>query len=155
MNSPSSTVATVTLNPQLLGRAESAHAAILALALAGTELNKNHWVALSLTMSSASSAAPVAVDELAARTVEALKIDQAAARVLIADLVAVELLDGREADGEVTVTDAGRLLFAQIRGVTSQIVARAYSAVPAGDLEVAGRVLATITSRLNEELATA
>ncbi|MYS18883.1 hypothetical protein GA0115240_101511 [Streptomyces sp. DvalAA-14] len=152
MNTPSSPTATVTLDPQLVGRAENAHEAVLARALAGTELNRNHWVALSLT---ASAGAPLAVDELAVRTADALEADQAAARAIIADLVAVELLDGREADGEVTVSEAGWLLVGQIRGATGRIVARAYSAVPARELEVAGRVLDTITSRLDEELARA
>ncbi|MFC4036771.1 MarR family transcriptional regulator [Streptomyces polygonati] len=150
--SPGSAAAAAPLNPRILGQAENAHTAILNRALAGTELNKDHWVALSLTMAAGSA---LAVDELVGQVTAALKVDQAGARAVIADLVATELLDGKEIDGEVAVTESGRLLFGQIRGATGRIVARAYSAVPAEDLQVAGRVLATITSRLNEELAAA
>ena len=53
----------------------------------------------------------------------------------------------------VSVTRAGQALFHQVRRANSEVVARAYANIPADDLATTARVLTTITSRLDKELA--
>src|SRR5262249_43359073 len=115
----------------------------------GTGLNRDRWVALTLTMSANGT---IATGALAERMMGALKISQDTARSAVAELVAADLLS--EADTQVTATEAGRASFTGLRGAINQIVARAYSDVRAEDLEPAARVLTTITAGLNRELAT-
>jgi DNA-binding MarR family transcriptional regulator len=144
------TTSAVTLNPQIVGQAENAHAAILTRALLGTGVTKNQWVPLSLAMATDGTVQP---GELADRAAAGLKISRSDAAAVISDLVAAGLLaDARGESGPVVVTDDGRALFGRVRGATGQIVGRAYADIPAEDLHVAARVLATITSRLSREL---
>jgi hypothetical protein len=140
---------TTTLNPQIVGQAENAHGAIMNVVLAGTGLDRDRWVALTATMSADGA---IATDALTDRVTGALKIPEEATRTVIADLVADGLVT--ESGGHITATDTGRALFTRIRGAISPVVARAYSDVPAEDLETAARVLIAITAGLNRELAT-
>jgi hypothetical protein len=137
------------LNPQIVGQAENAHGAIMDLVLAGTGLNRDRWVALSLVTFAGGS---VASDTLTARMTGALKITSGSARDAVAALEAAGLLtaDG----GEVTITGQGQAMVATVRGTTGPILARAYADVPAEDLATAARVLVAITAGLNRELAT-
>jgi hypothetical protein len=139
----------MTLNPQIVGQAENAHGAIMNVVLAGTGLDRDRWVALSLTTFAGGS---IALDTLTARMTDALKITSDAAQAAVSALAVDGLLaaDG----GEVTMTEAGRTMFATVRGRTGPIVARAYADVPAEDLATAARVLVAITEGLNRELAT-
>ncbi|HEY5987679.1 MAG TPA: hypothetical protein VIV12_15085 [Streptosporangiaceae bacterium] len=53
----------------------------------------------------------------------------------------------------VGLTGAGQARYRQIRTAIGEITERLYGDLPAADLAIAGRVLATITARANEELA--
>jgi DNA-binding MarR family transcriptional regulator len=145
------TSAPLALNPQIIGQAENAHLPILNRALAGTGLTKNQWVTLSLTMAAGGT---IDRDQLVGQVTGALKIDDVAARAVIAELTASALLEDPTNEGaRVGATDAGKALFHQIRSATSEVVARAYAGIPAEDLATAARVLTIITARLNKELA--
>src|SRR5258705_13639433 len=91
------------LNPQIVGQAENAHKPFLVRILAPTGTTMNQWVALTLT---ATVGGAIEAEQLAGQMVGALKIDHAAARDTIAELVATRLLTD-EASG-VEFTDAGR-----------------------------------------------
>jgi hypothetical protein len=85
-----------------------------------------------------------------------LKVDDAQAQARIAELAAAGLLQASGGDGApVTVTEAGRRLHGRIRGAVTQITARLWGDLPAEDLATAGRVLDTILTRANAELAAA
>ncbi|GLW07024.1 hypothetical protein Misp01_21540 [Microtetraspora sp. NBRC 13810] len=133
-----------TLNPQILGRAENAHRALLDRTLTGTGLSYHQWVALKIT------AAGGAGDGLAGKVANALKTGEPAARQAIAGLVAAGLL---AEDGPAALTPAGRDLHDRLTAAIDETVTRLYSDVPAGDLAVAGRVLTLITARADAELA--
>jgi hypothetical protein len=136
-----------TLNPQIVGQAENAHGAIMDLVLAGTGLDRDRWVALSLTMFVDGT---MAAGTLIERLTDAVKIGRATAQAAIGDLAASNLVT---TDGDqVTATEAGRAMFDQVRATTGPIVARAYGDVPAEDLQIAARVLIAITAGLNREL---
>jgi DNA-binding MarR family transcriptional regulator len=139
---------TPTLNPQIVGQAENAHGAIMTKVLAGTGLDRDRWVALSLTMFNGGA---IEASQLTERLTGALKIDPATAQHAIADLAAAGLLtaDG----GLVSVTDPGQVMFDQVRAATGPVLARAYADVPAEDLQTAARVLIAITAGLNRELS--
>jgi hypothetical protein len=140
---------TTTLNPQIVGQAENAHGAIMDLVLAGTGLNRDRWVALSLITFAGGS---IGSDALVARMTEALKITAETADDAVASLRAAGLVAD---DGDqMTITEPGRTMFGTVRGTIGPILARAYSGVPDEDLAAAARVLVAITEGLNRELAT-
>ena len=138
---------TLTLNPQIVGQAENAHGAIMNVVLAGTGLNRDRWVALTLTMTAGGS-----IDRagLVARATGALKITEEAAQATLAELTDAGLLAGTD---QLTATDAGRALFAKVRGDIGPIIERAYSGIAAEDLRTAARVLLAVTAGLNRELS--
>jgi haloalkane dehalogenase len=136
------------LNPQILGQAENAHAAVLARELTGTGVTKNQWIALNLIAAAGTTAT---VGELAGRIAGAVKIESGQAGAVIGDLRSTGLLAGED---EVRLTEAGLAFLARVRGATGQILDRAYRDIPREDLEAAGRVLSVITACLNSELAT-
>ncbi|MFH8449581.1 MarR family transcriptional regulator [Streptomyces fungicidicus] len=95
-------------------------------------------------------------DELVADVTGSLKTDASAVRGVMEELTAARLLEGDPArPSRIRVTDAGRELYERAAAETAAISARLYAGVPAGDLAVAGRVLALITERANAELALA
>jgi hypothetical protein len=53
---------------------------------------------------------------------------------------------------QITLTPDGRARFARIRAGIGEITQRLYGGLPAADLAVAHRVLATVTERANAEL---
>jgi hypothetical protein len=53
----------------------------------------------------------------------------------------------------VKPTDAGQQLHGQIRTAVTQITQRLWGDLPAEDLATAGRVLSTVLTRANAELA--
>jgi hypothetical protein len=139
------------LNPQILGRAENAHRAILERVLAPTAITYNHWVVLTLT---AQPGGTVDRDELAARATSALKTDNTTVDATITDLHALALLTEVSASGsEIKLTPNGQERYTQIKAAVSEIVARLYNDLPADDLATAGRVLTIITARADAELA--
>jgi DNA-binding MarR family transcriptional regulator len=142
-----------TLTPQVLGRAEHAHRALLERILAGTGLTYPRWVALGRA---AGGGAAVERDQLVARLAGALQLDDAAAREAIAALAAARLLEPVPGAGSrVRLTAAGRDQHRRLRAAVQETVTRLYRDIPADDLATAGRVLTVITARANAELARA
>jgi hypothetical protein len=142
---------TPTLDPRVIGQAENAHKPILERVLRRTGTTFHEWVALSLT---AGSGGAITRDLLAKQVAGALKIEGSEARSAIGRLIGAALLEAGPGEPvRVTLTDAGALRHAQIRGAVDEVVARAYGDLPQDDLATAGRVLTVITSRLNAELA--
>lgn len=139
-------MSTPTLNPRILGRAENAHRALLEHLLAGTGLAYQRWVALTLVAVSDQARDLDVLDRL----VSALKIDQGAARAVIAGLTAAGLLS--LSGGELRLSVAGRSLYDRIRTAADGTVADLYRDIPDGDLEVTGRVLTQITARADAKL---
>ncbi|MBB6348478.1 hypothetical protein ACWGH8_21150 [Nonomuraea muscovyensis] len=144
------TTTPITLNPQILGQAENAHRALLERALTGTGLTYRHWVTLKIT---AVSGPAVQHEQLAARAAGALKIDAQVAGESIAHLATSALLEVHS--GTVDLTARGHDLYQRLSTAIGQTISRLYSEVSAEDLQVAGRVLAAITARVDAELATA
>jgi hypothetical protein len=140
---------TPTLNPQIVGQAENAHGAIMTRVLTGTGLDRDGWIALSLTMFNGGTIEAAALTE---RLADAVKVDHATAEAAISNITAAGLVTGD--GGLVAATGAGQAIFDRVRSATGPIVARAYSDVPAEDLQTAARVLIAITAGLNRELAT-
>lgn len=127
------------LTPQILGRAENAHKPLMARALAGTGTTFPQWVALRLVATGTTSG-------LADEVGGALKLPAEAASAVVAELAAAGLLTSAGA-----LTEAGRARYDEIRSAVDEIVSRVYAGIPAADLEVAARVLTTITARADAE----
>jgi hypothetical protein len=140
---------TPTLNPQIVGQAENAHGAIMNVVLAGTGLNRDRWVALTLTMAGGGATDRAG---LIARMTGALKITEETAQATINELTDAGLLAGTD---QIVATEAGRTLFAKVRGDIGPIIERAYAGIPAEDLQTAARVLMAVTAGLNRELPAA
>jgi hypothetical protein len=142
---------TPALNTQVIGQAENALGALMDRVLARTDGTFRQWVALNLT---AAGGGAIDRDQLVGRMTGALKIDDAVALAVIAELTAAQLLQGLPGQGSrVGLTDAGQARYHQIRAALDEITARLYGDLPADDLATAGRVLAVITARANAELA--
>jgi DNA-binding MarR family transcriptional regulator len=142
-----------TLSPQVLGRAENAHRALLDRILSATDISYSRWVALTLT---AVSGDDIDRELLVMRLADALKIDAEAASGVVAELTESQLLDGGQADSvRVGLTESGRARYRQIRGAVHDVLERLYDDIPADELATAGRVLTLITARANAELASA
>jgi DNA-binding MarR family transcriptional regulator len=143
----------MTLNPQIVGRAENAHKPALARILSRTGMTYAQWVALTLTSAGGGA---VAREEIVGRIAGALKIDSAPARSAIAELTTVQLL--QDVPGEVSrieLTASGHERYRQIRSAIDEVIAQAYGGIPADDLATAGRVLTLITARLDAQEASA
>jgi DNA-binding MarR family transcriptional regulator len=139
------------LNPQVLGRAEAAHRALLERILAGTGLTYHRWVALSV---SAAGNGPIGRRQLIERVTSALRIDDATGEEAITELTAADLLRAPPGDGSsIELTEPGRELHRRIRAEINDTITRIYSDISAADLATAGRVLSAITQRANAELA--
>jgi DNA-binding MarR family transcriptional regulator len=137
-------MSTSSLNPQILGRAENAHRALLQRALDGTGLSYQQWVALSLIRAEGS--------DVVGRLMTALKVDAVSAGAVIADLTAADLV--RTESSGVHLTDSGAEVHGAVRRSVDAVVADLYRDIPSGDLEVAGRVLVELTNRATAMLAT-
>lgn len=139
------------LTPQIIGQAEKTMNAILFRLLAGPGLTEAQWITLTLTAAGGES---LSRGELVAQVAHSLKTGEAQAREVLASLATAELVaDPGDDSGPVRFTPAGTGVFAEIRGATAEVVKRLWGDLPAGDLATAGRVLAIITERANEELA--
>lgn len=137
-----------TLNPQILGQAESAHKPILDRILARTGTSPNQWFALTLT---AANGGAIERGQLVARLTGARRIEDAEAAAAIAELTAAQLIEA-PAGEPLRLTGAGQVRYRDIRAAVHEVVARAYGDIPAEDLATAARVLRLITARLNAEL---
>ncbi|MFI0449194.1 hypothetical protein [Actinomadura sp. 6N118] len=135
----------VTLNPQILGQAENAHRALLdhILTRMDAAIGYAEWVTIKVTAVSG----PAARDEIAARISDALKVDSA---TTIAALTGAGLL---AADDELALTPEGRALHDRVSAAIGEILSDVYGEVSTADLATAGRVLTTVTARVNAALA--
>jgi len=134
------------LSTQVIGQTESALGAILEPLLARTGVTFHQWLVLTVT---AASGASIDRGQLIARISDARKLDGATVETAIAELTTAGLVT---ADGPVTLTDAGRIRYHNIRGALEEITARLFD-LPREDLATAGRVLSIVTSRANALLA--
>ncbi|MDN3026915.1 MarR family transcriptional regulator [Streptomyces sp. S.PB5] len=137
------------LNPRVIALAHYAARAVLEQVLARHDLTFQQSVTLRLA---AVADGPVERDDIVGGVVDSLKIDAAAARSVVDELIAAELLAVPET-AQVRITDAGRELYDTTSAATAPITARVYAGIPEADLAVAGRVLTLITERANAELA--
>jgi DNA-binding MarR family transcriptional regulator len=135
---------------QLLGQTEKAANAILERLLAEPGLTESQWVTLAVT---AMTTGTLDHAELTRRVADTLKVDDPEAQARIAELAGLGLVHVPDDDAPVTLTDAGQRLHAEIRAATSQITQRLWGDLPAHDLTTAGRVLTTVLTRANAELA--
>jgi DNA-binding MarR family transcriptional regulator len=140
------------LNPRMIGEAENAHRALLERVLADTGRAYYDWVTLALVAAETN----VERTKLSDTMTRALKIDAATTKDVIAQLTAAGLLEiVGEHDAHLRLTDAGTELHGQIRAAIDTVMARLYGEIPTSDLATAGRVLAQVTLRANDELCKA
>jgi DNA-binding MarR family transcriptional regulator len=140
-----------TLTPQIVGQAEKAHKPFLDVILGRTATTMNQWVALKVTATSGGAADRRQLQESIAG---ALRIDDAMALAAITELTTAGLLTDRPGEtAHLEFTAAGRERYEQIDGAVREVLGRAYSDIPAEDLETAAWVLTVITNRLNTEQA--
>jgi hypothetical protein len=141
------------LNPQILGRAENAHRAVLGRILAGTGIGYRHWVAISMAASSSRADGRIDRDELIDRLVDALRADRKAIAAVLAELAGMGFLAAGPDDQWVGLTEAGRAVHRDTRAAIEEVIDRMYGDIPAADLATAGRILALVTERASTELA--
>jgi hypothetical protein len=140
-----------TLNPKVLGQAESAHRALLGRILAGTPHTYHHWVAFNLIVAGDGRIDAGAFVE---RITDALKIDDAAARSVLDELTDACVIETTSSDGAgLGLTDEGQETYHRLRAAVDETIGLLYADIPADDLTTAGRVLALVTARANAELA--
>lgn len=135
--------------PRLIGETEKSLNAILDRHLAGAKLTEQHWITLTLVVASGG-----AIDrgELVERVSAGAKFGEDDVRARVTELVErQQLLDDSDSP-KVTLTDTGKELHARIRSANVELTQRLWGDLPAADLEVAARVLATILERANAEL---
>jgi hypothetical protein len=138
------------LNPQILGRAENAHRALLEGVLAGTGVSYGGWIALSIAAGGAGSSRPQVLERMSG----ALKVDRDSAQRILTELAAANLLEPMpDDDSPVNLSARGQELHRRARGEIADIIGRVYSDIPPQDLETAGRVLVALTARAESELA--
>lgn len=139
---------TPSLNPQIVGQAESAHKAILDRILDRTGTTPDQWFALAVTTANGGA---IESGQLVARLTRARKIGDAQAAGAIAELKAAQLVEVPSGQ-PLRLTEAGQARYRDIRAAVDEVMARAYGDIPAEDLVTAARVLRLVTTRLNEEL---
>ncbi|GAA3871441.1 hypothetical protein GCM10023084_25570 [Streptomyces lacrimifluminis] len=138
-----------TLNPRVIALAHYAGRAVLETVLARHGATFQQSVTLRLV---AVADGPVEHAWLVGEVVDALKVDAAAVRAVVEELVESRLL-AAESTTSLTITDAGRELYRATSAETTPITARIYAGIPDADLATAGRVLSLINERANAELA--
>jgi hypothetical protein len=131
------------LNPQVIGQAESALGALLAPVLEETGRTFNQW--LVLTVLTASGGAQDRA-RLSARIATARKLPAAEVEAAITELTAAGALAAEAA--QVTLTAAGQAMHRAVRTRIDEVTAGIFD-FAADDLATAGRVLATVTDRVN------
>ncbi|WP_306360258.1 hypothetical protein [Nocardia sp. CC227C] len=146
-----STTTPATLTPSIVGQAEKHHTAVLARALAGTTLDEKQWITLNQAVAAGQ---PVERTGHGVRVAGMTQWDPADVDHAVAALLEAGLLR-TATDDRLEVTDAGTALAAEVRAASGAIVQAAYGAVAPEDLDTTARVLATITTRMAEELARA
>jgi hypothetical protein len=139
------------LNPAIVGQAEKAHAAILKRLLANTTLDEQQWITLQFAVG---AGAALGRGDLVTRVSGAAQYDRAAVDAAITALIGASLMEEFPGtDNQVAATAEGRTLLTTLRGKVTELVGAAYGAITPEDSATAARVLATLTAKLNEELA--
>lgn len=131
-----------------IGITENALRALLLKNLAGTGLGYHTWVALQAV---AKANAPLAYSDLVHLLKDGLKIEDAAANAALDELRTAGMVtfDGHR----LSATADGAALFERVNTQTRQLSQQIYAGLPAEDLVVAHRVLATLAARANAALA--
>jgi DNA-binding MarR family transcriptional regulator len=141
------------VSTRLIGETESALGALLAPLLAEAGLTFLQWVVLSVATASG-DAGPIgrgiARDQLIDRIANVRKVDAADVTAAISELETAAALVTE--DGQVALTADGRALNRKVRARVEEITDYLFD-LPAEDLAVAGRVLATVTARANAVLS--
>lgn len=134
-------------SPRLIGQTEKALNAILTRELDGTGLSEPGWVLLKLIEAAGGRLARQGLVEQAQSRA---KFDSQHAEAEIESLLWADLL---AAEGnEVVLTDDARALQARVSSNVDEITTRLWGDLDHADLATAGRLLATILGRANEEL---
>lgn len=141
--------ATPTFSPRLIGETEKTLNAILDRHLAASGLTEQHWITLSLAIISGGA---IERNELVRQVVRQAKFSEHEVRTRVSELVDRKLLDD-SASVELTVTDAGAQLHAQIRAANTELTARLWGDLRADQLATTAQVLAIVLERANAELA--
>lgn len=135
-----------TLNGRIIGQTERATRAVLDRLLAQYGLPFETSVALNLLDAAGGSEG---ADDLIARMLDGLRIPEIDVWAAVDDARRRGLIAGTD---RLTLTDAGRAQFDAIQAGIAGITERLYGDLPTADLEVAARVLLTITDRARTEL---
>ncbi len=135
------------LNPQVIGQAESALGALLAPILVETGRTFEQW--LVLTVMTANGGAQDRA-QLVARITKARKLAAGGLEAAIAELTAAGALAAEA--GQVKLTAAGQVMHQAVRTRIDEVTAGVFD-FSADDLATAGRVLTVITDRVNTFLA--
>lgn len=135
-----------TLNGRVIGQAERATRAVLDRLLATHDLPFETSVALNL-LDGAGGREPS--DELITRMLDGLRIPEVDVWAAVDDARRRGLVAGTDV---LELTGDGRQLFDDLQAGIAAITGRLYADLPAPDLEVAARILLTITDRAKAEL---
>lgn len=141
--------ATPAFSPRLIGETEKTLNAILDRHLAGSGLTEAHWITLTLAIVSGGS---IDHDELVRQVVTGTKFNDQDVRERVSELLGRHLLDDSTSP-ELTVTDAGAQLHAQIRAANTELTERLWGDLPADELATTARVLGIVLERANADLA--
>ena len=134
-------------SPRLIGQTEKALNAILARELDGTGLSEPGWVLLKLAQAAGGR---LGRQELVVQAQAAAKFDRQRTEAEIESLLSADLL---AAEGSVVVlTDDARALQARVGSSVDEITGQLWGDLSDADLATAGRLLATVLGRANEEL---
>jgi len=136
-----------TLNPQVIGQAESALGALLAPVLAETGRTFEQW--LVLTVLTANGGVQDRT-QLIARVAEARKIPDAAVETAVAQLTTAGALAAET--GRLQLTAVGQAMHQAVRARIDEVTAGIFDFTP-DELVTVGRVLRAVTDRVNAFLA--
>ena len=131
-----------------LGLAHYAARGALERVLATHGLRFEHNVALRSVITADH---PLSPDELAGLLEGSLKLDPAAGRVVVDDLLDRQLLEAD--DDRLAPTDRGRAVYQAAAAETAVVASRIWGDIDPGDLAATGRVLDLVRSRADTELA--
>ncbi|WUH88820.1 MarR family transcriptional regulator [Streptomyces sp. NBC_00433] len=138
------------LDPRVLGRAETAHRALLDAVLGEAGASHQQWIALNISTLSPNE---LDRDRLVARLAIATKVDRHLAGAVVGELLAAGLLAIVPGGGcPVRATAEGLDFQRRVRGVFDEAITRLYLGIPSEDLTVTSRTLAEMTARIDAEL---
>ena len=134
------------LNGRIIGQTERATRAVLERLLAEHSTPFETSVAINLLDAAGGSED---ADALIARMVDGLRIAEIDVWAAVDDARRRGFIDGTDV---LQLTEAGRAHFDIIQAGIASITERLYGDLPSSDLEIAARVLLTITERAKAEL---